>query len=63
MPTVRAGFTAHPPGTGTPSRMAIALAFVSAVLYGVSDYVGGRASRRSPATAVALVAELVVFAP
>jgi drug/metabolite transporter (DMT)-like permease len=41
--------------------MAIALAFVSAVLYGVSDYVGGRASRRSPATAVALVAELVVF--
>jgi drug/metabolite transporter (DMT)-like permease len=42
--------------------MAIALAFVSAVLYGVSDYVGGRASRRSPATAVALVAELVVFA-
>jgi drug/metabolite transporter (DMT)-like permease len=41
--------------------MAIALAFVSAMLYGVSDYVGGRASRRSPATAVALVAELVVF--
>jgi drug/metabolite transporter (DMT)-like permease len=41
--------------------MAIALAFVSAVLYGVSDYVGGRASRRSPATAVALMAELVVF--
>jgi drug/metabolite transporter (DMT)-like permease len=41
--------------------MAIALAFVSAVLYGVSDYVGGRASRRSPATAVALLAEVVVF--
>jgi drug/metabolite transporter (DMT)-like permease len=41
--------------------MAVALAFLSAVLYGVSDYVGGRASRRSPATAVALVAELVVF--
>jgi drug/metabolite transporter (DMT)-like permease len=41
--------------------MAVALALVSAVLYGVSDYVGGRASRRSPATAVALVAELVVF--
>jgi drug/metabolite transporter (DMT)-like permease len=42
--------------------VAIALAFVSAVLYGVSDYIGGRASRRSPATAVALIAELVVFA-
>ncbi|HZB42940.1 MAG TPA: EamA family transporter [Ilumatobacter sp.] len=42
--------------------MAIALAFMSAVLYGVSDYVGGRASRRSPATAVALVAEVTVFA-
>jgi drug/metabolite transporter (DMT)-like permease len=41
--------------------MAVALALVSAVLYGVSDYVGGRASRRSPATAVALVAEFVVF--
>jgi len=41
--------------------MAVALALVSAVLYGVSDYIGGRASRRSPATAVALVAELVVF--
>ncbi|HTH07524.1 MAG TPA: EamA family transporter, partial [Ilumatobacteraceae bacterium] len=42
--------------------MAIALAFVSAVLYGVSDYIGGRASRRSPATAVALGAELVMCA-
>ena len=42
--------------------MAIALAFLSAVLYGVSDYIGGRASRRSPATAVALLAELFVFA-
>jgi drug/metabolite transporter (DMT)-like permease len=42
--------------------MAIALAFVSAMLYGVSDFIGGRASRRSPATAVALVAELFVFA-
>jgi drug/metabolite transporter (DMT)-like permease len=41
--------------------VAIALAFLSAMLYGVSDYIGGRASRRSPATAVALVAELVVF--
>src|SRR5262245_32568198 len=52
----------HRTPTGTPSPVAIALAFVSAVLYGVSDYVGGRASRRSPATAVALVAELVVCA-
>jgi len=42
--------------------MAIAFAFVSAVLYGVSDYIGGRASRRSPATLVALMAELFVFA-
>jgi hypothetical protein len=59
--------TASPaPPRGRPDwytiPVAIALAFVSAVLYGVSDYVGGRASRRSPATAVALVAELVVFA-
>jgi drug/metabolite transporter (DMT)-like permease len=47
---------------GTPSSVAIFLAFMSAVMYGVSDYVGGRASRRSPATAVALMAELVIFA-
>jgi hypothetical protein len=40
----------------------IALAFVSAMLYGASDYIGGRTSRRSPATAVALGAELVQFA-
>src|SRR5262245_39305407 len=43
-------------------RMAIAPALMSAVMYGVSDYIGGRASRRSPATAVALVAEVVIFA-
>lgn len=42
--------------------MPIALAFVSAMLYGASDYLGGRTSRRSPATAVALGAELVQFA-
>jgi drug/metabolite transporter (DMT)-like permease len=40
----------------------IALALVSAVLYGASDYLGGRTSRRSPPTAVALGAELVQFA-
>lgn len=42
--------------------MAIALALMSAVMYGVSDYIGGRASRRAPATYVALVAEVVLFA-
>jgi drug/metabolite transporter (DMT)-like permease len=41
--------------------MAIALALISAVLYGVSDYVGGRASRRFLATAVALAAEVVIL--
>ena len=41
--------------------MAIALALMSAVMYGVSDYVGGRASRRFPATAVAFASEVVLF--
>ena len=41
--------------------MAIALALISALMYGVSDFVGGRASRRFPATAVALVGELVIL--
>jgi drug/metabolite transporter (DMT)-like permease len=41
--------------------MAIALALASAVMYGVSDYVGGRASRRFPATAVAFGSEVVLF--
>lgn len=41
--------------------MAIALALMSAVMYGVSDYVGGRASRRFPATAVAFGSEIVIF--
>lgn len=40
--------------------MAIALALVSAIMYGVSDYVGGRASRRLPAVAVALLAEVLL---
>jgi drug/metabolite transporter (DMT)-like permease len=43
------------------SSVAILLAMLSAVMYGVSDYVGGRASRRSPAVAVALAAELVML--
>ncbi len=38
--------------------MAIALALISAVFYGVSDYVGGRTSRKFPAVLVTLVAEL-----
>lgn len=36
--------------------MAIALALISAIVYGVSDYSGGRASRSSPVLAVTLVA-------
>ncbi len=38
--------------------MAIALALISAIFYGVSDYVGGRTSRRFPAVLVTLVAEV-----
>jgi drug/metabolite transporter (DMT)-like permease len=38
--------------------VAIALALISAVFYGVSDYVGGRTSRQFPAVLVTLVAEL-----
>src|SRR5690606_6431329 len=37
------------------------LALFSALMYGVSDFVGGRASRHFPATAVALVGEVVVL--
>jgi len=40
--------------------VAIALALFSAIFYGVSDYVGGRASRRVPAVGVALMAEAVM---
>jgi drug/metabolite transporter (DMT)-like permease len=40
--------------------VAILLALVSAVAYGVSDYLGGRASRRAPPITVALAAELVM---
>ena len=41
--------------------MAIALALISAVIFGVSDYVGGRSSRRLPPVGVALTAELVML--
>ena len=43
------------------SSVAIVLAMLSALMYGVSDYVGGRASRRLPAVAVALAAEVVML--
>jgi uncharacterized membrane protein len=42
-------------------RVAIALALISAVIFGVSDYVGGRSSRRLPPVGVALTAELVML--
>ncbi len=38
--------------------MAIALALVSAIVYGISDYAGGRISRRFAPVAVTLVAEV-----
>lgn len=41
--------------------MAVVLALVSALMYGVSDFVGGRASRRVPPVAVALFAEVVML--
>lgn len=40
--------------------MAVLLALVSAVAYGVSDYVGGRTSRRVPPLTVAVAAELAM---
>jgi drug/metabolite transporter (DMT)-like permease len=42
-------------------RVAIALALLSAIMYGVSDYVGGRTSRRLPPVAVALAAEAIML--
>lgn len=42
-------------------RVAIALALVSAAVYGVSDYLGGRTSRRFQPVAVALCAELTLL--
>ncbi len=45
--------------------MAILLALLSAVVYGVSDYIGGRSSRRVPAISITWFSEvmmLVVFA-
>jgi drug/metabolite transporter (DMT)-like permease len=41
--------------------VAIALALTSALLYGLSDFVAGRASRRTPAVAIAIMAELVML--
>ena len=41
--------------------MAILLALGSALVYGISDYVGGRSSRHVPPVLVALVAELVLL--
>lgn len=41
--------------------MAIVFALVSAVLYGVSDYAGGRASRYAAAMSVTLLSEVVIL--
>ncbi|MGE3194856.1 MAG: EamA family transporter, partial [Microbacteriaceae bacterium] len=41
--------------------MAIVFSLVSALMYGVSDFVGGRASRRVAPVAVALVAEVAML--
>ncbi len=42
--------------------MAIVLALVAAFVYGVSDYAGGRASRRASPLVVSLIAEISIFA-
>jgi drug/metabolite transporter (DMT)-like permease len=41
--------------------VAIVLALASAIIYGTSDYIGGRASRRVPPVAVALLAEALIL--
>jgi drug/metabolite transporter (DMT)-like permease len=41
--------------------VAVLLALFSAVVYGVSDYAGGRASKTSPAVSVSLAAECATF--
>jgi drug/metabolite transporter (DMT)-like permease len=41
--------------------VAILLSLASAVMYGMSDYVGGRASRRVPPVAIACLAEVVML--
>ncbi len=41
--------------------VAIVLALASALMYGTSDYIGGRASRRVPPVAIALFAEAVML--
>lgn len=41
--------------------MAIVLALCSALLYGTSDFIGGRASRRAAPVAIALFAEIVML--
>ncbi len=41
--------------------MAILLSLVSALMFGVSDYVGGRASRRVPPVAIACFAEVIML--
>lgn len=40
--------------------VAVVLALISAIAYGVSDFVGGRAARRSPAVVVVIASELVI---
>lgn len=42
--------------------MAIVLALLAAFVYGVSDYAGGRASRRASPLVVTLIAEISIFA-
>lgn len=46
----------------TPAPVAIVLALLAAVVYGVSDYTGGRASRRASPLVVTLIAESAILA-
>ena len=48
-------------GPATPAPVALALALASAIIYGVSDYVGGRTSRRVSPLTLTLVAELTLL--
>ncbi len=51
-----------PSGSCYTDEMVIVLALGSAIVYGISDYVGGRASRHRPPIVIALAAELVILA-
>ena len=54
--------TVEPTGCWYTCGVAMILALGSGLVYGVSDYLGGRASRRFAPVVVTLIAELTLFA-